>query len=32
MNGEYVRIWKETAMAHFKILSLDLPGKTEENH
>jgi hypothetical protein len=32
MCNELEMIWKETVVAHFKILSWHLPGGTDENH
>jgi hypothetical protein len=32
MINKLERIWKEAAMAKFKVLSWHLPGGTEENH
>jgi hypothetical protein len=32
MNNELGRIWKETVVAEFEVLSLHLPGVIEENH
>jgi hypothetical protein len=32
VNAELGKIWKETLMAYFKILSQNLPGKTKANH
>jgi hypothetical protein len=31
MVNEFERIWKETAMGYFKVLSEHLSGETEEN-
>jgi hypothetical protein len=31
MNNEMVMIWKETAVASFKVISQHFPGGTEEN-
>jgi surfactin synthase thioesterase subunit len=32
VNDELERMWKEAVMAEFKVLSWNLPGRTEENH
>jgi hypothetical protein len=32
MNDELERIWKEAVVAWFKLLSLHLPGGTEEHN
>jgi hypothetical protein len=32
MNNKLERIWKETVVALFKVLSRHLPGINEENH
>jgi hypothetical protein len=32
MNNELERIWKESVVASFKVLSRRLPGGSEENH
>jgi hypothetical protein len=32
MNSELERIWKDTVMAYFNILSWHLSGRAEENH
>jgi hypothetical protein len=32
MNDELEGMWKEAAVAWFKVLSRNLAGKTEENH
>lgn len=31
-DNELERIWKETDLPHFKVLSLHVPGETGENH
>jgi hypothetical protein len=32
MNGEQVKIWKDTVTAYFKVLSKHLTGDSEENN
>jgi hypothetical protein len=32
MNNELERMWQEAVIAHFKVLSQNLPQETEENH
>jgi hypothetical protein len=32
VNNELERMWKETVVAQFKVLSRHLPGGTEGNH
>jgi hypothetical protein len=32
VNDELENIWKETAVANFKVLSRHLPGVSEEKH
>jgi hypothetical protein len=32
LSDELEKMWKEAVLAYFKILSLNLPGGTEENH
>jgi hypothetical protein len=32
VNNERERMWKQAVVAHFKVLSRNLPARTEENH